>query len=372
MIGQRHGIALFAIEDTAGQFTWRALGPGVVTVRCGDHSATFESDGSVGCHEISGLRPGTTYTATFDLDGRRITQIGFTTLDSPPGEELGRFATLSDVHLGREHFGIRKTIREYDVDVGHPTRCGRAAVSDLLTWGAERLVIKGDLVDRSTPHHWDLAADLLASVTIPMDVLPGNHEMAHGDGIARQHAQAVGLRMIDDVETVDLGGLRLVLMDSTTDNRDVGRWHHLEHDVATAAAEAAGPALVVVHHQPQPAPLPTYLPVGINSFSARRFVRTLVRANPATMGTSGHTHRHRRHLIEGIPWTEVGGPKDYPGTWAGYVVHEGGIRQVVRRIDAPDCFSWLERTRSAAGGAWGFWSPGSLEQRCFTHIWPNR
>lgn len=370
MIARQNGPTLFAIEDTAAQFTWRTLGPGVVTVRCEDRTATFDADGSGGCHEIADLLPGTAYTATFDVDGRRAAAVSFTTLTPPPGEELFRFATLSDVHLGREHFGIRKTIRESNAEVGHPTRCGRAAVSDLLTWGAQRLVVKGDLVDRSTPRHWDLAAELLAPVTVPMNVLPGNHEMAHGDTIARQHAEAVGLRLVEEVETVDIPGLRLVLMDSTTGDRDIGRWHHLELDVAQAAAEAAGPALVVVHHQPQPAPVPIYLPVGISSIAARRFVRTLVRANRATMGTSGHTHRHRRHLIEGIPWTEVGGPKDYPGTWAGYVVHEGGIRQVVRRIDAPDCFTWLERTRSAAGGAWGFWSPGTLEQRCFTHTWP--
>ena len=70
--------------------------------------------------------------------------------------------------------------------------------------------------------------------------------------------------------------------------------------------------------------------------------------------------------------TEVGSPKDYPGTWGGYVVHEGGIRQVVRRIAEPDVIAWTEYTRRAVGGVWGLWSPGSLSDRCWSHTWPTR
>jgi hypothetical protein len=48
--------------------------------------------------------------------------------------------------------------------------------------------------------------------------------------------------------------------------------------------------------------------------------------------------------------TEVGSPKDYPGTWAGYVVHEGGIRQVVRRVAAPEVIRWTESTDGPCSG----------------------
>ena len=71
----------------------------------------------------------------------------------------------------------------------------------------------------------------------------------------------------------------------------------------------------------------------------------------------------------GVPWVEVGSTKDYPGTWAGYVVHEGGIRQVVRRIVRRDVIGWTERTKRAAFGTWGLWSPGTLDARCFVHPW---
>ena len=341
-------------------------------MRCGPFRSELELDGGPGSVTIEGLSPATTYTATFGSGRRTYASIEFTTLASPPGEELFRFATVGDLHLGRSHFGMRHTIVETDADVLHPVRCAEAAVAELTEWGAERLVVKGDLVEASTPHCWALAADLMGKVEVPYTLIPGNHEMAHGSVSARSQAAMHGLQLVEEVEVVDVAGLRLILMDSAVDGIDMGRWHHLVDDATDAAAEAEGPALLIVHHQPQRTPVPVYFPAGISSVTAKRFLRNIAAANPAVMGTSGHTHRHRRHVFEGIPWTEVGSTKDYPGAWAGYAVHEGGIRQVVRRVARPDVLSWTDRTRSAAGGAWRFWSPGTIDDRCFTHEWPRR
>jgi hypothetical protein len=90
------------------------------------------------------------------------------------------------------------------------------------------------------------------------------------------------------------------------------------------------------------------------------------------MMSSGHTHRHRRHHHGPIVVTETGSTKDYPGTWTGYAVHEGGIRQVTRRVTEPDAIAWTEHTRWAMAGWWGEWSPGPRSHRCFTHVWPAR
>ena len=78
------------------------------------------------------------------------------------------------------------------------------------------------------------------------------------------------------------------------------------------------------------------------------------------MVTSGHTHRHRARRHGPLLVTEVGSPKDYPGTWAGYLVYEGGIVQTVRRVMAPEAIRWTQRTARMFGGAWGRWSPGRL------------
>jgi hypothetical protein len=95
-------------------------------------------------------------------------------------------------------------------------------------------------------------------------------------------------------------------------------------------------------------------------------------ANPATLVTAGHTHRNRRRRHGPIPITEVGSPKDYPGVWAGYAIHEGGIRQIVRRTADPHVLAWTERTGDTVMGQWRRWSPGSLDDRCFSHTWPAR
>jgi len=376
MISLRSDPIVFAVEDTSAQLTWRHLPGGPITVRCGPSALTFDSDGGPGTCDLVGLEPGTSQRAEFRLGssttGEPIAVVAFRTLTPPPGPELFRFSTFSDLHLGTDYFGLRHKIREPEATMGHPMRCAAAAARQMLAWGSTKVIIKGDLVHESTPQCWALAAELIAGIDIETLVLPGNHEMAHGTGTARELARHHGIDLLADVTTVDEDGIRLVLMDSTVDGIDIGRWHHLRDDVADAAGGAAGPAMVLTHHQPQSTPFPLYFPPGIDSLTAGKFVRTLAAANPASMGSSGHTHRNRRRDVAGIPWTEVGSPKDYPGSWAGYVVHEGGIRQVVRRVSEPDCLQWLDRTRTAAAGVWGLWSPGRLSDRCFSHTWPRR
>ena len=365
-------LEVFAVEDSSAQLSWAGVRPGALRIRWDGGQIDLDTDGGPGTAELGGLVAATTNDVEISGDGwsRRLR---VTTLASPPGAELFRFATISDLHLGREHFGLAHSIREHDVDELHPTRCARSAIDDLTRWGAQRLVVKGDIVDARHPEAWDEAALLLQPVTMPVDLLCGNHDRA-GPGSADPIAQSirVGLALVDDVVTVDVPGLRLVMFDSAVDELDIGRWHHAEELCVAAVATAPGPAMLLVHHHPQPLPFPIYLPRGIPGPIARRFVAALTEANPAVIGTSGHTHRNRRHNLSGIPWTEVGSTKDYPGVWAGYVVHEGGIRQVVRRVSRPDCLVWTERTRRCAGGLWGYWSKGSLDARCFTWRWPTR
>lgn len=364
------GPVVFAVEDTTVQLTWRTLPVGPVRFVSDRSRVEVESDGGPGAVVLDRLAPAT--------DGAVVVQtiegsfdVPFRTLASPPGDELYRFATISDVHLGKTTFGLRHTMSEPDVEVPHPVRCARSALADLTAWGTERLVVKGDLVDANHAASWALASDLLSWSPLEATLLPGNHELAHGDQGAFSRARQHGLELVSDVETIDVPGLRIVGMNSAIEDRDVGRWGHLREAAVDAVGTAEGPALLLVHHHPQPAPVPTHFPPGIDSVSARRFLRAVTAANRSVMGSSGHTHRHRFRELAGVSWSEVGSTKDYPGTWAGYVVHEGGIRQVVRRVSDGSCLRWLDRTRWAAGGAWGLWSPGRLSDRCFSHSWPS-
>jgi hypothetical protein len=125
----------------------------------------------------------------------------------------------------------------------------------------------------------------------------------------------------------------------------------------------------MLHHQLTTAPVTTYPPPGVPAAEARRFLDEVAAAQPRTIVTSGHTHRHRARRHGPLVVTEVGSPKDYPGTWAGYLVYEGGIVQTVRRVMAPDAIRWTQRTARMFGGAWGRWSPGRLGDRCLSQRW---
>jgi hypothetical protein len=65
----------------------------------------------------------------------------------------------------------------------------------------------------------------------------------------------------------------------------------------------------------------------------------------------------------------VGSVKDYPGVWAGYVIHEGGIVQTVRRTAEPSTVAWTDYSGRAMGGLYRYWTPGRLSDRCFTLRW---
>ena len=95
----------------------------------------------------------------------------------------------------------------------------------------------------------------------------------------------------------------------------------------------------------------------------------VVARRPAIRGYfAGHTHRNRvrRFAAAGdVPWVEVASVKDYPGAWAEYRVHEGGVLQLHHRISTPEALAWTEQTRHMYAGFYGAYAFGSLADRCF-------
>lgn len=374
---------VFAVEDTAIQLTWRALPVGTLTATTTATgsterartatSAVARSDGGPGALELTGLPAGTSMqvvvTDAHEVEHRRRV----TTLPSLPGPERFRFATLSDLHLSTRVFGFLNTIQERPHPrVASSERAAAAAVADAVAWGAELLVLKGDLTHRGTPEDWEAVARLIDACPVPVLVVPGNHDTKGVRGALDPDEQlsAMGVPLARPVLRHDAPGVRLVIVDTTRSGVDRGRFDHVA-DLALAALEGAGPAFLATHHQLQPLAVPVSWPPGIGAHRHSSFTARLAEVNPATMVSSGHTHRNRRRRFGPVLVTEVGSPKDYPGGWAGYVVHDEGIRQVVRRVSAPDVMAWTDLTATAAAHLWGRWSPGPLDHRCFVHRWPT-
>ena len=342
---------MFAVEDTAVQVRWRR-----------------GRDGQPGVRDFTGLAPGRRHVLRVpELGGARLLA---RTMPAPPGAELSRFATINDVHVGCTYFGFRHGMEEPPAEVPHAVRCLRSAVDDAIAWGAELIVVKGDLTHKSRPGEFAAVGEVLGGLAVPVAVVPGNHEVKSArpaepqPGLARH-----GLHLVHGVEVIDLRGVRVVLADTTIPDRDHGRIAHVAGDIVRRAARAPGAVVVGLHHNLQRHRLPTLGPPGVPGPEADAFLRALHAANPRCLVATGHTHRHRRDVREGLTVVEVGSTKDYPGTWTGYVAYERGLRQVVRKVSDPSVLPWTEHTRWAVGGIWGLYSPGRLSERCFTVTW---
>jgi 3',5'-cyclic AMP phosphodiesterase CpdA len=360
------GPSVFAVEDTAVELCWRALPPGPHVVEVDGRTAEIEGAGGPAAVWIDALPAGTELEVV--VDGRRATT--FRTLPSPPGRLLARVATISDIHVGDgSTFGVWPTV----TDPGGPRdpvvlRCARAALAEIVAWQPDLVVVKGDVTHHGAGDEWELAAELLAATGLPTIVTVGNHDVKAGPAVGAGALAARGIPLASEQVLVrDLPGLRVVAADTSLPRRHHGSFRRMGAELLGVLREAPGPALVAVHHQLHPLPVLTHWPPGI--LRADPFVRAVAAANPDTLITSGHTHRHRRRQVGPVTITEVGSPKDHPGTWAGYVIHEGGMRQVVRRTTDPGVLAWTEATGRALFGIWGRWSPGRLADRCFTHVW---
>ncbi len=374
-------IWVFGVDEHAIQLTWRLLGPEPLRLRVLDDgvdaSAEVPAPGATGAILLTGLPAGRLLRieATSRSLGAPVV-LTARTLARLQGEELSRVATVSDLHLGTTVFGHRGTIADpFDHPDPHPMRCAEAALGEAVAWGAERIVVKGDLTNMARPTEWRSYARLVSALPVPVDALPGNHD--HGPGSVGgqlkpgQAARAFGLSIAQPVTVRDLPGLRLVLGDTTVAGRHGGSLEAVRPDILDAVAEAdpQGGVLIALHQQLQPHRVPEGWPPGIGRDESRSFLDALGALHPHVLVTSGHTHRNRRWGRSGVVVTQVGSTKDYPGAWAGYVVHEGGIRQIVRRTQDPAAIEWTDHSRIAAFGLWEHAAPGRLDARCFNVAW---
>lgn len=364
----RPSVRVFSVEPTAVQVHWRALDGGRRRLAVGDREVDVDGGPGPGTLVVDGLASAT--TMEISLDGKVVGSA--TTLRPPPGRLLARLATVSDLHVGEQSFGHLPRRRAYHLPGReHGTPAAAAALSEAVAWGAELVVVKGDLACEAGRSEYDRVGRLLAELTVPSMVLPGNHDGGNHVGVDPVAALAsYGVRLVTGVAVHELPGLRVVAASTMVPGRGRGRVREVERPVTEAIAAAPGGCLVALHHHLEPHVVPSILPAGVPGPSSRRFLDAVARANPRTFVTSGHSHRHRARRHGPLVVTEVGSVKDYPGTWAGYLVYEGGVVQVVRRVADPAVLRWTEASGAAFVGLWRRWSPGRLGDRCLAHTWP--
>jgi predicted phosphodiesterase len=380
----------FRVEDTAGaaDATARVLLDGELRARS-------EGDVAARLVRIEGLDPDTEYTLTIEVDGAaspapdRYFPERVRTLPSPRARRTATFATLNDLHFGEPRFGGQLTadheygdaaegfplIRAEDTEVPYWRVMNEDAIAEINAASVDAVVVKGDIADRGLPEQFGFARDAFAKIRAPHHAFLGNHDYyGRHNGAGDVDGYAL-LGQTPAPRSVDLGGWRLVLLETA----EPGDHHGVFHDdrlqwLGEALAETreqAIPTLLLMHHQPVPPEHRDSYPNSIGMLPEHSLpFFDLIGANPQVKAVLiGHTHRNRvrRHRASGAaPFVEVNCTKDYPGGWAHYELYEdGSFRQEVRRTGSARALAHSTRCRNCFRGLYRDFSLGALDERSF-------
>ncbi|MGE0139108.1 MAG: metallophosphoesterase [Ilumatobacteraceae bacterium] len=289
------------------------------------------------------------------------------TLARPAGELLCRFATVNDVHFGEVEAGrlgdepLGPIQRSEPGEAPYPETMNQAAVGEIREISPAAVIVKGDLSRDGEAEEWDAFERCYrAAFGERLHAVRGNHDAHHG-----QTAYAGD-------QWITLPGVAIGLLDTTIPGKATGWLTADQLDWLDAhAARSTVPVIAMGHHQQfiGTSRSPGYFGLHPDASDA---LTAVIKRRPALVAyTAGHTHRHRRRTLpNGVPTVEIGCVKDFPGTWAEYRVHSGGILQVVHRMSSPGALRWSERCRhlyADYGVDYATYALGSLSDRCF-HI----
>lgn len=167
--------------------------------------------------------------------------------------------------------------------------------------GADAIVVTGDLTDLGEPGAYADLREIVEPVAQRMGVelvwVAGNHDerpAMRRDLLGEEASQEAIVR------TVDLGGLRLIALDST-----VPGWHHGEIDDAQLAwlrDELADPAplgtILALHHPPLPSHVPMF---DILELRGQDALAEGVRGSDVRAILAGHLHYSMSGSFAGVP-----------------------------------------------------------------------
>ncbi len=147
------------------------------------------------------------------------------------------------------------------------------------------VLLSGDLVHDGAPGSYARVQELLAPLTAPVHVIPGNHDSpALHDAFPRQDA-------------VDVGDLRLVLADTSQPGTDAGR---LDVDALAAALVDDRPTVVAMHHPPLRTGIRAIDDFGLSDADRAGLAALLERSPQVQRVLCGHVHRITFETLGGV------------------------------------------------------------------------
>jgi 3',5'-cyclic AMP phosphodiesterase CpdA len=199
-------------------------------------------------------------------------------------------AQISDLHLGEPPRGGTD-----------PKGCLRAVVAALkrMPDTPDAILVSGDLAEHATPKQYRLAAKVIGKLGVPIHVLPGNHD---DRATMREVLGAPGEGDAPLDYAVDLGPLRLVVVDSTLPGGDRGGFDpgQLERLDAVLGASPK-PAIVAMHHPPLTTTMVDWDGVNLPAEERRALAAVIARHPQVKAIVGGHLHRVTTSSLAGRP-----------------------------------------------------------------------
>jgi Icc protein len=204
-------------------------------------------------------------------------------------------AQISDLHIkapGERAYGRVDTAAALE-------RC--IATLNAFEPRPDLVVISGDLVDTPTPAEYEHLKRLLAPLQIPFIGIPGNHDSGAMMRAAFPHCNYAAPGVLDQV--VNIGGLDIVLLDSSVDGKPYGTLEGatLQWLDATLAASKETPALIFLHHPP--------FRTGIGHMDVQNLLNAdalapIIEKHPRVqLVAAGHVHRATLTMFAGVTAT---------------------------------------------------------------------
>ena len=188
-------------------------------------------------------------------------------------------AQLSDPHIGATWFDDQSVPRL------------AAAVESIraIRPRPDAVLVSGDIADHATDEEYEQVRALLAPLEAPVYVLPGNHD----DRLALHRQFGVPGADGKPVRySVDLGPLRLVVLDTTRPGEDGGALEggQLDWLDAELAAAPEQPTLIAMHHPPLVIGVPVWDEIGLAAADRRALGDVIERHQQVRRLVSGHFH----------------------------------------------------------------------------------
>jgi 3',5'-cyclic-AMP phosphodiesterase len=181
-----------------------------------------------------------------------------------------------------------------------------AAVDGVLALdeSPDAVLVSGDLAEHAADEEYEQLRALLERIQAPAYVLPGNHD--DRDALHR-HFGVPGAGGEPVRYDVDLGPLRLVVVDSTIPGEDGGALDdgQLGWLDETLAAATGTPTVVAMHHPPFFVGIAPWDAIGLRPADRERLGEVLSRHAHVERVVAGHVHRAITTELGGRPVMSV-------------------------------------------------------------------